>query len=148
MRDFPNYLMPQAERYHERQKETMEGIALTTPLKKEKNRGPLVVKKEKKTVEMVEKVSFQPTILPRMVAKRSQKDSDYEAIKKHLQMTDDTLLLFDDREIEIADERKKVYQSHALKSQKRGLHRSMDGIFEQEVTPEQYFSDTVWKEGE
>lgn len=149
MREFPNYLMKQESR----QSTSVYHAAI------EKT----VVPKEEKQVEkrwVVEKQTFKPTVLPPVLQQPiKQDDVDYASIKRRLMPQKSAYILFDvnnrvlhheleemgqsveavvKKNVEISVNPQQVTQ-YKDKGVKRGLHRTMDGIFEQEPTPTQYF---------
>lgn len=146
MREFPNYLMNQ------------ESSTITASYQAAINN---IEQKEETTIEKrwtVEKQTFKPTVLPPVLQQQITKDTvDYALIKKRLLPSKEAYILFDVNnrllhheleemantvekvEVKTSVSNVKQEQAAPYKGVKRGLHRTMDGIFEQETKPTQYF---------
>lgn len=143
MREFPNYLMSVTNRIPDKSKQDNATVSVLSSLKKtshemaEKKRQSRQ-NKELEQLEQQQRTPFKPKVLPPAWQKKTLEKFDYSGIKEALYCPDEELLLF----AEVLDDEFDVtYQEvKGVKSVKRGLNQSMNGILEKEVIPNRYFN--------
>ncbi|MBF0779847.1 MULTISPECIES: hypothetical protein [unclassified Granulicatella] len=151
MKEFPNYLMSEANQQYKRQKqESLPSVSVIASLKTtthdyHEQKRRVYQEKELASLEQNPRKPFIPKILPPSLQVNRLEQVDYHTIKERLRWSDNDVLLFDENQC-VLHENLKIMSTSVeektthVKPTKRGLNQSMNGILEKEISPNRYFN--------